>query len=166
MLYMPPYLSHLLQPLNVRCFRPLKIAYSRAIKQLIRCSITYVSKTEFFLAFYAAYKAAIIRSNIKGGFRGAGLVPLNPENVILKLNIQLRTLIPVREEISLPDPQVSKTLKTILKASSQSKYLKRQIRRHQSSSLALILKALKSFLKGTKAIMHQNALLKSKVQIL
>jgi hypothetical protein len=29
------------------------------------------------------------QSNIKGGFRGAGLVPLDPESIILKLDIQL-----------------------------------------------------------------------------
>jgi hypothetical protein len=165
-LCMPPHSSHLLQPLDVGCFGPLKIAYGRAIEQLIRCSITHVSKTEFFSAFYAAHEAAMTRSNIEGGFRGAGLVPLNPENVISKLDVQLRTPTPVREEISLPDPWVSKTPKTVLEASSQSEYLERRMRRHQSSSPASILEALKSLSKGTKAIMHQNALLKSEVQIL
>lgn len=52
---MPPHSSHLLQPLEVRCFRPLKKAYGREIEHLIRCSVTHVSKTEFFPAFYAAH---------------------------------------------------------------------------------------------------------------
>ncbi|ENH64065.1 hypothetical protein FOC1_g10004332, partial [Fusarium oxysporum f. sp. cubense race 1] len=34
-LYMPPYLSHLLQPLDVRCFSLLKKAYRQEIKYLI-----------------------------------------------------------------------------------------------------------------------------------
>jgi hypothetical protein len=106
------------------------------------------------------------RSNIEAGFRGAGLVPLNPENVISKLDVQLRTPTPVGEEAGLPDPWVSKTPKTVLEASSQSEYLERRVRRHQSSSPASILEALKSLSKGTKAIMHQNALLKAEVQIL
>src|SRR6478609_2794808 len=46
-LYMPAHSSHLFQPLNVRCFRLLKKAYSREINHLIRRSITYISKTEF-----------------------------------------------------------------------------------------------------------------------
>ena len=96
---------------------------------MIRSSTTYVSKTEFFLAFYAAYNTAMITSNIKRGFRGAGLVPFDPESVILKLNMQRRTPTPV-EEASPPDPWVLKTLKTVIKASSQSKYLERRIRRH------------------------------------
>jgi hypothetical protein len=133
---------------------------------LIRCSITHVSKTEFFPAFYAAHEAAMTRSNIEGGFRGAGLVPLNPESVISKLDVQLRTPTPIEEEVSLPGPWVSKTPKTVLEASSQTEYLERRIRRHQSSSPTSILEALKSFSKGTTAIMHQMALLKSENQIL
>ena len=97
---------------------------------MIKCSITYVSKTEFFLAFYAAYEAAITKSNIEGGFRRARLIPLDLENVILKLDVQLWTLTLVKEEVSLLDPWVSKTLKTVFEASLQSEYLKRRVRRH------------------------------------
>jgi polyhydroxyalkanoate synthesis regulator phasin len=165
-LCMPPHSSHLLQPLDVGCFGPLKIAYGREIEHLIRCSITYISKPDFFLAFYTAFQAAMTESNIKGGFRGAGLVPLDPENVLSKLDVQLRTPTPIEEEASLPDPWVSKTPKTILEANSQSEYLKRRIRRHQSSSPASILEAIESLSKGTKGIMHEVALLRSEVQIL
>jgi hypothetical protein len=104
MLYMPAYACYLLQPLNMGCFRPLKKAYSQEIEHLIRCSITYISKTEFFPAFYTTYRAAIIESNIKGGFRGARLAPFNSENIILKLNIQLQTLMPPEEVIKPSTP--------------------------------------------------------------
>ncbi|ENH74102.1 hypothetical protein FOC1_g10007268, partial [Fusarium oxysporum f. sp. cubense race 1] len=59
--------------------------------------ITYISKTKFFSAFYAVFKATFIESNIQGGFKGARLAPLNPETVILKLDMQLRTLMPPKE---------------------------------------------------------------------
>src|SRR6478736_5126281 len=55
MLCMPAHASHLLQPLDVGCFGPLKKAYGREIERLMRCSINHISKTEFFPAFYAAY---------------------------------------------------------------------------------------------------------------
>ncbi|KAL9568850.1 hypothetical protein ACKAV7_006995 [Fusarium commune] len=165
-LCMPPHSSHLLQPLDVGCFGPLKMAYGREIEHLIRCSITHISKTEFFLAFYAAYQATMTQSNIKGGFRGAGLVPLDPESVISKLDVQLRTPTPPEEEASQSNPWVSKTPKTVLEASSQSEYLERRIRRHQSSSPESILEALKSLTKGTKAIMHKMTLIESEVQTL
>lgn len=57
-------------------------------------------------------------SNIKGVFRDAWIVPLNPESVLSKLDIQLRILTPIEEEASLPDPWVSKPPKTVLEASS------------------------------------------------
>ncbi|KAH7471636.1 hypothetical protein FOMA001_g13611 [Fusarium oxysporum f. sp. matthiolae] len=93
-LCMPPHSSHLLQPLDVECFGLLKKAYGREIERLIRYSITYISKTEFFLAFYAAFQATMTEANIKAGFRGAGLVPLDPESVVSKLDVQARTPTP------------------------------------------------------------------------
>jgi AmiR/NasT family two-component response regulator len=46
------------------------------------------------------------KANIEGGFRGAVLVPLDPESVIPKLDVQLRTSTPVEEEASFPNPWV------------------------------------------------------------
>jgi hypothetical protein len=129
-LCMPPHSSHLLQPLDVGCFGLLKKAYGREIEHLIRCSITHVSKTEFFPAFHAAFQATMTEANIKAAFRGAGLVPLDPESVVLKLDVQLRTPTPVEEVADPSTPWVSKTPKTVLEAGSQSEYLERRIRRH------------------------------------
>ena len=79
---MPSYSSYKLQPLNIGCFRALKRLYSTKIEKLIRVYITYVSKEDFFLAFYNAFRTAIIELNIRGGFRGSGLVPYNPNYII------------------------------------------------------------------------------------
>ena len=161
---MPAHASHLLQPLDVGCFTVLKKAYGREIEYLIRCSITHISKIEFFSAFYAAFKATFTESNIRGGFKGAGLAPFDPENVISKLNVQLRTPTPPEEATELSTPWTLKTPKTVLEAQSQSEYLDRRIRRHQSSSPESILGALKSLSKGTKAVMHEVTLLRGEVQ--
>ena len=56
--------------------------------------ILYVLILHILLAFAAAFQESMTESNIKGGFRGAGLVPLNAEGVLSKLNIQLRTPTP------------------------------------------------------------------------
>jgi hypothetical protein len=158
-LCMPPHSSHLLQPLDVGCFGPLKKAYGREIEQFIRKSVTYISKTEFFLAFHAAFQATMTESNIKGGFRGAGLVPLNPESVISKLDVQLRTSTPVEEEASASTSWVSKTPKTVREVESQSEYLERRIRRHKSSSPESIIGASKSLAKAATKIYHKVTLL-------
>ncbi|EGU83431.1 hypothetical protein FOXB_06053 [Fusarium oxysporum f. sp. conglutinans Fo5176] len=163
-LCMPPHSSHLLQPLDVGCFGSLKKAYGQEIEHLIRRSITHISKTEFFPAFYAAFQATMTEENIKGGFRGAGLVPFDPESVVSKLDVQLRTPTPAEEVAELLTPWVSKTPKTVLEAGYQSEYLERRIRLHKSSSPESILGALKSLAKGTTAIMHKNALLQAEIQ--
>jgi hypothetical protein len=116
---MPPYSFYLLRPVNIGYFSLLKKAYGREIEHLILCSITHVSETEFFPAFHAATTGR----NIKAAFRGAWLIPFNPESVVSKLDIQLRAPTPVKEEASHPTPWVSKTPKTVLEAQSQSEYL-------------------------------------------
>jgi hypothetical protein len=60
---LPPHLSHLTQPLDVRCFSVLKRAYGRQIETFIKAHINHITKVEFFLAFAAAYKESIIAEN-------------------------------------------------------------------------------------------------------
>ncbi|KAH7463246.1 hypothetical protein FOMA001_g18207 [Fusarium oxysporum f. sp. matthiolae] len=160
-LCMPPHSSHLLQPLDVGCFGLLKKAYGREIERLIRRSITHISKTEFFPAFYAAFQETITEANIKGGFRGAGIAPFDPEVVISKLDVQLRTPTPAEEEAQQAQSWTSRTPRTVLEAGSQSEYLQRRIRRHHSSSPESILEALQSLTKAVKRNMHETALLRA-----
>jgi hypothetical protein len=90
---LPPHSSYLTQPLDVRCFSVLKRAYGRQIETFIKAYINHITKAEFFLAFTTAYKAA---QNAQAGFRGAGLVPFNPQAVLSKLDVKLRTSTPPR----------------------------------------------------------------------
>jgi hypothetical protein len=98
---MPPYLSYLLQPLDVGCFLPLKQAYSDEINSLAQYSTKKIKKEAFLLAFKAAFKKLIIKENIYAGFRGARLVLHNLEAVILKLNVVLCMLTPLKLEDTL-----------------------------------------------------------------
>jgi len=92
---MPPYSLYLVQLLNISCFLPLKKAYSRKIKQLMRINIIYISKLKFLYRFREALFTLIIEKNIQGGFARAGLMPYNPERVISKLDIRIRTPTPL-----------------------------------------------------------------------
>jgi len=67
-LCMPPHSSHLLQPLDVGCFSPLKKAYGCQAEKLMRNKITHISKLEFLPCFISAFKDAITKNNILGGF--------------------------------------------------------------------------------------------------
>jgi hypothetical protein len=88
------YLLHLLQPLNVVPYSLLKRYYSDRISLLARSRIYYINKETFLLAFKAAYKKTFTLENVRAGFWGARLVLYDLEAVLLKLDVQLRTLTP------------------------------------------------------------------------
>jgi hypothetical protein len=163
-LCMPAHASHLLQPLDVGCFAVLKKAYGREIEHLIRCSITHISKTEFFDAFHAAFKATFTESNIRGGFRGAGLAPFDPEHVILKLDVQLRTPSPPKEAAEPSSPWTLKTPTTANEAQSQTEYLESRIRRHHSSSPESIIEAIQSLTKAVKRTIYETTLMRNEIR--
>lgn len=81
-LCMPPHSSHLLQPLNVGCFAPLKKAYRCQAEKLMRNKTSHVTRMEFLPCFKAAFDAALKKSNFLGECRGASLVPHDLEAVI------------------------------------------------------------------------------------
>jgi hypothetical protein len=163
---MPPHSSHILQPLDVGCFSPLKTAYGKQIEEMMRASITHITKEDFFPAFYAAFQAALTPENIQGGFRGAGIVPFDPEKVISQLDIRLKTPTPSNSRPGSAHAWVSKTPNNPIEASSQSTLIKNRIARHQNSSPTEILRAVDMFAKGTSRVMHQLALLKAEIQSL
>ena len=63
-LCMPTHSSHILQPLNVSCFSPLKKAYGQQIEDMMRAQIVHITKDDFFPAFQAAFNIAMTESNI------------------------------------------------------------------------------------------------------
>ena len=68
--------------------------YSREIELYIKAHINHISKPEFLIAFKSAFNKVITQQNAQGGFRGSGLIPYNPDTVISKLDIKLRTPTP------------------------------------------------------------------------
>ena len=79
---MPSHSSYKLQPLDVGCFHTLKCSYRAEIEKLIQVQITYILKEDFFLVFHTTFRTALTKLNIRGGFRGLGLVPYDLEYMI------------------------------------------------------------------------------------
>ena len=121
---LPSHSSHITQPLDVGFFSPLKKAYDKEINTFIWAHINNITKVEFFLAFRAAYKCSMTISNIVGGFRGAGLIPLNLETILFKLDVKLRTPTPTGSLEANVDSWVSQTPYNPTEAISQSKLVK------------------------------------------
>ena len=163
---LPPHSSHLTQPLDVGCFSPLKVAYGREIETFIKSSVTHITKVEFFLAFQAAYKRAFTKENILGGFRGAGLVPFNPDAVISKLDVQIRTPDVLRSSPAPSDVWNPSTPSNPTEALSQSAYVRRRIQEHQGSSPTKIFEAVKQMAKGIELISHSLTLTTAELRTL
>jgi hypothetical protein len=75
---MPAYTSHILQPLDISCFGPLKKVYSSQIEIKIRLGINYITKEEFLPAFLIAYRQVMIARTITSSFRATGLMLFDP----------------------------------------------------------------------------------------
>ena len=106
------------------------------------------------------------RRNIQGGFLGAGLYPYDPERVLSKLDVVLRTLTPPEILPEVRQPWVSKTPQNAYEAGFQSEHIKTRISAHQNSSPTSMLAAMDQLTKGATAIMHQVALLRTEVSSL
>ena len=159
-LCMPPHSSHLLQPLNVGCFSPLKRAYSREVESLIRHHINHITKLEFLPAFKAAFSQSFTSANICSAFRGAGLVPLQPDAVLSKLNVQLRTPTPP------PPPEAlweARTPSNVRELEAQSTLIRERVRKHKSSSPASIIEAINQLKKGAEVMMLSAELMRDRI---
>jgi hypothetical protein len=160
-LCMPPHSSHILQPLDVGCFAPLKKSYGRQIEHLMRQQCTYITKEDFIPAFQVAFRESLTENNIKGGFRGAGLVPFDPERVISALDLKLKTPTPPTSRPNTAQPWTSQTPSNPTQATSQSSFIKDRVVRHQGSSPTSILDAIDQLSKGTSKVMAKLVLLEA-----
>ena len=77
LLILPPHTSHLLQPLDVGVFGPLKKAVSARLDRIIRTDVNRVQKSEFVECYMKAKISAFTSMNIQSGWRGAGLFPID-----------------------------------------------------------------------------------------
>src|SRR2546423_978947 len=82
LLRLVPHTSHLCQPLDVGLFGPLKTALSAKLDPLLQTEVSRIRKSEWLAAFAEAREDTFSESNVLGGWRGAGLLPFNPDEVL------------------------------------------------------------------------------------
>jgi hypothetical protein len=154
--YMPPHSSHLLQPLDVGCFAPLKRRYGDQISALARNRIHYVSKETFLQGFKPAFKQSLTAENIKAGFRGAGIVPHDPEAVLSKLDVRLQTPAlssPVQGAWEAQTPRNAREIE------AQSTLIRQRIQNRHGSSTSSLDEKIEQLSKGAQQIAHNMVLL-------
>jgi len=162
-LCMPSHASHLLQPLDVGCFSPLKTAYGNQVSHLMRSRINHITKLEFLPAFKAAFDETITEKNICASFRAAGIVPLNAEEVLSKISLHLHTPTPPPQE---EPPWQSQTPSNARELQAQSTLLREKIRRRVSSTPPSIDDVIQRLTKSAEKMMHQAELLRDEVAAL
>ena len=161
---MPPHSSHLLQPLDVALYSPLKHAYGNKINLFIRASINHITKPEFFIAFKTAHNKVFTKDNIISRFRGAGISPWDPDSVISKLDVRLRT--PLQSLPGSPLKWESQTPSNAQQTVQQSSFIKGKNSAHQGSSPTPIISAVDQLAKGLQAMAHEITILKDRVRTL
>jgi len=86
-IFLPPNSTHLTQPLDVFCFRPLKIAWRRVLEVHKKSRKGPISKEIFprLLKKILEKISASQSDNIKSGFKATGLYPVDRDCVLKKL---------------------------------------------------------------------------------
>jgi hypothetical protein len=79
----PVHASHILQPLDVTVFGPLKKEWNRQIESFRTENRVPMRRFFFFCVYDIAWKNVSSVKNAKSGFRVTGLVPYNPDKVDL-----------------------------------------------------------------------------------
>ena len=151
-LYMPPHSSHLLQPLDVSCFSPLKHLYGQRVQEKIQKGILSIGKEDFLQIYSGVHQQALSSSNIQSGFAATGLIPLSPERVLSKIP---KTPTPPSTSHSNQSFGIGQTPANICQLEQQKKkieYLKGTV------SPSVVDEAMKKVIKGAELTM-QNALL-------
>jgi hypothetical protein len=151
-LCMPPHSSHVLQPLDVVCFSPLKRKYSQRVRDLARKRVFHINKEGFLPAFKDAFFDVFTTENCRKAFEAAGLVPANAQVVLDRLEVRLRT----PPEPLLPEtPWQSKTPSNTHEFGSQSKLVRESFARSPVTASS----SFSQLVKGAEHMLHQAVLL-------
>lgn len=157
---MPAHSSHLLQPLDIGCFAPLKRAYGRLVENQMRLGFNHIDKFDFLAAYPIARVEAFQSQTIQNSFAGAGLVPYNPERVLSKLDIILQTPSPPGSRPISQSSQFSpQTPQNPIQLQRQASSIKALLKQRSRSPPSPLKQQINQVLKACEIQMHSTALL-------
>jgi len=153
---MPAHSSHLLQPLDISCFSVLKRSSGRLVETKMRLRINHIDKLDFLEAYPHARTEEFKPETIKNSFTAAGLVQYDPDRVISKLDIRLRTPTPTGSRGSDWEPKTPSNYMQLQKEASSIKALLKQRSKSPPSPLN---SAINQVLKSCQVKMQSAAFL-------
>ena len=150
---MPAHTLHLLQPLDVSCYSPLKHAYGQEVQDFARQGIYHIDKEDFLLIYLKIRLPVFLSQNIKSGFLATGLLPYDPQRVLSSL--------PVPKTPSPPGtangPQwTSETPHTTAQLEQQARLIRNLLQRQSQSPTS---QAMNQLIKGCQLAMHLAVIL-------
>ena len=74
------------------CFSLLKRKYSQRVRDLARQRVFHINKEGFLPAFKDAFFDVFTEENCRKAFQASGLVPINAQVVLDRLEVRLRTV--------------------------------------------------------------------------
>jgi len=163
LLFLPAHTSHVLQPLDLAPFSVIKSKYRKQIQELSSLDdAAPVKKERFVTCYHQARTEGFSERVIRAGWRATGMVPFNPDQVLLSSQVSGRPSTPPKvitpqspSQIIFKTPQKQQDLYQAQQILLRSGYLPRSAR-------ALITKAGKAISRTNS----QTALLETKVQSL
>lgn len=127
---------------------------------MARSRVHHISKETFLPAFKAAFQKVFTTDNVCAGFRGAGLVPHNPEAVLSKLDVRLRTPTPPQPDNVAWEP---KTPRNACEMEAQSTLLQNRMQKHWGSPASSIDEQVRQLTKGAQQIAHEMVLMREEM---
>jgi hypothetical protein len=136
----------------VVCFSPLKRKYFQRVRDLARRRVFHINKEGFLPAFKDAFFDVFTEAICRKAFKASGLVPLNAQIVLDRLEIRLCTPpAPPPQET----PWQSKTPSNTHEFGSQLKLARKSFTRSPVTAQT----GFSQLVKGAELMLHQNALL-------
>ena len=152
---MPPHTSHLLQPLDVGCFSPLKIAYGHQVSELARQRVFHIDKQDFLQIYLSIRGTVLSEQNIQAGFRASGLVPACQERVLSSLTV-VRTPSPPGTAADAEVAWTAETPHTIAQLEQQARLIQSRLNRLSQSPTS---QAIRQLVKGCQLAMNSATIL-------
>jgi hypothetical protein len=155
-LCMPSHSSHILQPLDVVCFSPLKSRYSERVRGLARNRVFYINKENFLPAFKDAFFDVFTKENCRKAFEATAIVRTDAQTVIDRLDLRLYT--PPQQ--LLPEAVwESRTPSNSYEFGSQSRLISSSFLRSPPEAK----EGFSQLVKGAELMLHQNVLQSARI---
>jgi hypothetical protein len=126
----------------------------------MRLRINHINKLDFLEVYPSARIEAFKSETIKNSFAGAGLIPYNPDRVLSKLDIRLRTPTPPSSRDSKWSP---KTPSNYVQLQKQASSIEALLKQRSKSPPSPLNSAINQVLKACQITMQSAAILEKEV---